>query len=132
VGSTDPGDEMRKVLVVDDDEDMRDLIALMLKREGFEARTVASPFRALEVAVEEDYDVAILDWSMPGMDGGELCARLREHPDLRDKPVLVLTAHADPETRRQAFAAGADDFMTKPFTKGQLAEAVSALLDGRA
>jgi DNA-binding response OmpR family regulator len=123
---------VERVLVVDDEEDMRDLITLMLRRGGYDALSVGSAFQALTVAETEDYDLAILDWSMPGMDGGELCRRMRAHPDLRDRPILVLTAHADAETRALAFEAGADDFMTKPFSISELTVAVGALLEGRA
>jgi CheY-like chemotaxis protein len=122
---------MHRVLVVDDDQDMRDLIGLMLRRVGYEVLSIGSPLTALTVATSEPFDVAVLDWSMPGMSGGELCARMREHPDLRDRPILFLTAHADAETREKAFAAGADEFMTKPFTLAELSGAVGALIEGR-
>lgn len=122
---------MRRVLVVDDDQDMRDLITLMLRRAGYAAFSVASPFLALDVATSEQFDLAVLDWSMPGMDGGQLCARMREDPDIPDTPIMILTAHADQETRASAFAAGADEFMTKPFTLSELSTTVANLIGSR-
>lgn len=122
---------MRRVLVVDDDQDMRDLITLMLRRAGYTAVPVASPFLALEVATSEQFELAVLDWSMPGMDGGELCTRMRADPDIPDTPIVILTAHADRETKERAFAAGADEFLTKPFTLAQLSGTVTALIGSR-
>ncbi|RYB93640.1 response regulator [Nocardioides oleivorans] len=122
---------MRRVLVVDDDQDMRDLIGLMLRRAGYTTVAVESPFLALDVATTEAFDVAVLDWSMPGMNGGELCTRMRESPDIPDTPIMILTAHADQETRDRAFASGADRFMTKPFTLAELSGAVAALIGSR-
>lgn len=121
---------MHRVLVVDDDADIRDLIVLCLSRQGYDVVGVEDPHEALDLAIATGFDLAILDWSMPRMDGGELCARLREQPDLRDAPVLILTAHADSCTRERAFAAGAADFMAKPFTLKHLAGVVAALLGG--
>src|SRR5689334_8319278 len=107
---------MPNVLVVDDDQDMRDLIELVLRRSELDVVAVGSPLAALDVVASTHFDLAVLDWSMPQMDGGELCARLRELPELRDLPILILTAYADSATRDRAFAAGATDFLSKPFT----------------
>jgi CheY-like chemotaxis protein len=119
---------MPNVLVVDDDQDMRDLIELVLRRSGLDVVAVGSPLAALDLVTTERFDLAVLDWSMPQMDGGELCARLREEPDLRDLPILILTAYADAATRDKAFAAGATDFMSKPFTLKDLRGVVATLL----
>lgn len=119
---------MPNVLVVDDDQDMRDLIELVLRRSELDVVAVASPLAALDVVASTHFDLAVLDWSMPQMDGGELCARLRELPELRDLPILILTAYADSATRDRAFAAGATDFMSKPFTLKDLRGIVARLL----
>lgn len=119
---------MATVLVVDDDDDIRDLIAIGVQRAGHEVTSLGHPDAALVVATEAAFDMAVLDWSMPGMNGGELCARLRELPHFGDRPVLILTAFADHETRDKARAAGATDFMTKPFSLRDLAEAVRRAL----
>ena len=119
---------MPNVLVVDDDQDMRDLIELVLRRSDLDVVAVASPLAALDVVASTRFDLAVLDWSMPQMDGGELCARLREMPELRDLPILILTAYADSATRDRAFAAGATDFMSKPFTLKDLRGIVAKML----
>ena len=119
---------MANVLVVDDDQDMRDLIELVLRRSELDVVAVGSPLAALDLVGTTRFDLAVLDWSMPEMDGGELCARLREVPELRDLPILILTAYADSATRERAFAAGATDFMSKPFTLKDLRAIVSTLL----
>lgn len=118
---------MAAVLVVDDDDDIRELIVSRLRRDDHDVTSSGDPQAALALAASASFDVAILDWSMPVMDGGELCARLRELPHLREIPILIVTAHADPATRRLAEAVGATDYMTKPFSLQQLAVTVRAL-----
>ncbi|WP_210439676.1 response regulator [Nocardioides xinjiangensis] len=121
---------MDRVLVVEDDDDIRDLIVLALTGRGLRVHDFADPVAALDFASTATCDAAVLDWSMPRMHGGELCARLRELPHLRDAPVVIVTAHADAETRDRATAAGATRFVTKPFSLKQLAEVVVDLLAG--
>ena len=119
---------MPKVLVVDDDQDMRDLIELVLRRSELDVVAVGSPLAALDLVPDTPFDLAVLDWSMPQMDGGELCARLRQVPELEGLPILILTAFADSATRDRAFAAGATEFMSKPFTLKDLRGIVARLL----
>ena len=119
---------MPKVLVVDDDQDMRDLIELVLRRSELDVVALGSPLAALDVVTSTRFDLAVLDWSMPQMDGGELCARLRQVPELAGLPILILTAYADAATRDRAFEAGATDFMSKPFTLKDLRGVVARLL----
>ena len=122
---------MGRVLVVDDDQYLRDVLSFMLKRLGHEVSVEGSPTAALEVLATERFDVAILDWSMPGMTGGELCERLREDPVAGGMPVMILTAHADEQTRERALASGADRFATKPIKLADLAAAVDGLVGSR-
>ena len=122
---------MVRVLVVDDDDDIRDLISYALTRSGLEVDDFGDPGVALAHATATRCDAAVLDWSMPVMDGGELCARLRLLPDLRQAPIVIVTAFADPETRERATEAGADRFVTKPFSLRELADVVTGLLDER-
>lgn len=119
---------MLRVLVVDDDEDIRDIIAFRLRKHGLEVSSVGDPRAALELAPTMTFDAAIVDWSMPWMDGGELCVRLREIPGLREVPILVVTAHADQATRERAFAAGATRFITKPLSLKELVGVLDELL----
>ena len=120
---------MARVLVVDDDDDIRDIIAYALRQRGHDVSSCDDPLAALALATSEPFEVALLDWSMPVMDGGELCALLRELPDMRDAPIVIVTAHGDQDTRDRASAAGATRFVSKPFSLKQLADLVAELLD---
>ncbi len=102
------GGRMAAVLVVDDDEDIRDIITFRVRRDGHDVTSVGHPNAALDVAATETFDLAILDWSMPAMDGGELCERLHRLPHLDGIPVLIVTAHSDLATRQRAERAGGD------------------------
>ncbi|NYE36831.1 CheY-like chemotaxis protein [Nocardioides cavernae] len=119
---------MGMVLVVDDDDDIRDIVALVVRRRGFEVHSSADPVAALDVAAERGFTAAVLDWSMPEMNGGELCARLRDLPGLEQAPIVILTAYADAETRAQAYAAGATRFVTKPFSLTDLGDLLVGLV----
>lgn len=120
---------MYRVLVVDDEDDIRELIALVLRRKGYDVTSIGDPRAALDLAATVAFDAALLDWSMPVMDGGELCSRLRELPGMRETPILIVTAHADAATRVRATAAGASDFLTKPFSLKHLVEVVAGVLE---
>lgn len=112
-----------RVLVVDDEARMRDLIALHL-RQSFAVETAASGPEALVKLQAGDYDVVVLDVLMPGLDGWEVCRRIRREHRV---PVLMLTALSDVEDKLEAFGAGADDYLTKPFDPRELAARVEAL-----
>lgn len=119
---------MGTVLVVDDDDDIRDIVALVLRRRGFDVHSSADPLAALDLAAERGLAAAVLDWSMPVMNGGELCERLRALPGLEQAPIVILTAYADAETRAQAYAAGATRFVTKPFSLTDLGDLMVELV----
>jgi CheY-like chemotaxis protein len=122
---------MASVIVVDDDQYLREVLSFMLERLGHTVTTAGSPTEALAVFESHRFDAAILDWSMPGMTGGELCAQMRRDPAVADTPVMILTAHADQQTRDQALAAGADQFMTKPLSLADLSSGVEDLINAR-
>lgn len=119
---------MSRVFVVDDDQDIRDLITFVLQRAGYEVVSLEDPLAALALAESTGFDLAVLDWSMPRMDGGELCTRLRQLAPLAAVPILILTAHADPATRERAFEVGASGFMSKPFALDELTDVVAKML----
>jgi two-component system alkaline phosphatase synthesis response regulator PhoP len=119
------------VLLAEDDEDVRALAALVLRREGFEVTAVPDGEAALAAAAERTPSVAVLDVSMPRMDGLETARRLRERAEMSAVPIMLLTARVTEADRERGRQAGVDAQLDKPFSPAVLAERVRALLDGR-
>lgn len=115
-----------KVLVVDDDLELLPLIAFALRQGGFLAIEAANGEQALELVAEEEPDLVVLDVNLPGIDGFEVCRRLRA--DRSPVPVLMLTVRGDEEDVVQGLEIGADDYLTKPFSPRTLLARVRALL----
>lgn len=111
---TDPSQNPVKVLVVDDEPNIVELLNVSLKFQGFDVRTASSGTEALRIAREFNPDAYILDVMMPGMDGFELLTKLRSEG--LDGPVLYLTAKDAVENRIHGLTIGADDYVTKPFS----------------
>jgi CheY-like chemotaxis protein len=105
---------MRKVLLVEDNEEGRDGLARHLKRRGYEVLLAADGRQAVEVARSESPDLVLMDMSLPVLDGWEATRLLKAGPQTRDIPVIALTAHAMAGDRERALAAGCDDYDTKP------------------
>jgi two-component system response regulator ResD len=114
-----------RVLVVDDEERIRRLIKMYLEREQFHLDEAENGEEALKMALENDYDLIILDLMLPGMDGIEVCEKLRDH---KSTPVIMLTAKGEESNRIQGFEAGADDYVVKPFSPRELVFRVKAVL----
>ena len=115
-----------RILIVDDDEDMRDILVAHLGAEGYEVVVESSADDALKRLTAELVDVVVTDLQMPGMRGTELCGRLAtDHPSLQ---VIVMTAHGSMEAAIEAIRAGAYDFLPKPFEPRQLELAVARAL----
>ncbi|MBI3538293.1 MAG: response regulator [Chloroflexi bacterium] len=123
---TDAG--LKRVLVVDDDASILQLLRLILSNEGYEVISSSNGQDAYEKAVRQIPDLAILDVMVPGMDGYALCRKLRENRDTRAVPIIMLTAHGDVADRIKGFEAGADDFLIKPFEPKELTYRVRNLL----
>jgi DNA-binding response OmpR family regulator len=119
------------VLLAEDDEDVRALAELVLRRAGYEVTAVADGHAALEAADERTPAVALLDVSMPRMDGLEAARRLRERPETCDVPIMLLTARVTEADRERGREAGVDDQLDKPFSPAVLAERVRTLLERR-
>jgi CheY-like chemotaxis protein len=119
---------MRRVLVIDDEADVRLLYRVNLRHAGFEVLEADDGNRGIEAALEHQPDVVILDLMMPGADGFEVLRVLRAHPDAEEVPVLVLTADARSEDHRRCFQLGADEVITKPFVPEALTDGVSKVL----
>src|SRR5690625_4041186 len=118
-------DDKKKVLVVDDEERIRRLIQMYLAREEFEVEEADNGRQALEMALENDYDVILLDIMMPEMDGIEVCTELRKE---KTTPVIMLTAKGEESNRVQGFEVGADDYIVKPFSPREVVLRVKAVL----
>jgi len=123
-----PSIEPPRVLVVDDDPDIRDVVSVMLEAVGLAVVSVESAEDALERAVVAPFDLMVLDWNLPKMTGLELCRVVRKHPTLAELPVLFLTANASSQDMVEAFAGGADDYVVKPFRAPELGARIFSLL----
>lgn len=117
-----------RILAVDDERSILDIIRRRLESEGYEIISARDGEEALKIALEWEPDLAILDVIMPKMDGLELCRRMREHPHLAALPVLFLTSRESVEDRIRGFEAGADDYLPKPFDLRELSLRIRALL----
>lgn len=102
------------VLVVDDDTFLRQLNATMLGLLGYDVITASDGPAALEAAHQRQVDAVLLDVMMPGLNGFEVCRRLKHDPDTASVPVIMVTVLTSRESRQEGFEAGADDFLTKP------------------
>jgi DNA-binding response OmpR family regulator len=117
---------MSSALVVDDDPTVGDVVGAYLERAGFEVRRAADGPTALELAATSTPDVVVLDLMLPGIDGLEVCRRLRrDHPRV---PVVMLTALGEEQDRILGLEVGADDYVTKPFSPRELVLRVQAVL----
>jgi two-component system response regulator MprA len=117
-----------KVLVVDDEDNIIELIRLGLRYEGFQVEVASDGEQGIALAQRIDPDLVILDVMMPGIDGLEVCRRLRSNPTTRDVPVLMLTAKDEVGDRIRGLQTGADDYLTKPFDFYELLERIKAIL----
>ncbi len=115
----------KKVLVVDDDIKTVDLVTLYLKRDGYKVIAAHDGIEALRLARESHPDLIVLDLMLPGMDGTQVCRKLREESDV---PIIMLTARTTEEDRLNGLDLGADDYVTKPFSPRELAARVRAVL----
>ncbi|MEE4203081.1 MAG: response regulator [Halieaceae bacterium] len=120
---------MIKILAVDDSRSMRHMVSQTLNDAGFETKLACDGVEALEVAKEYVADVVITDVNMPNMDGITLVKRLRELPEYRYKPILVLTTESSNEKKMEGKQAGASGWIVKPFDPDRLVATVKRVLD---
>ena len=118
----------KKVLIVEDEQDILQLVKHYLEKEGFRPSTAVSGLDALKKVKEEKPDLVILDLMLPEMDGLEVCKRLRSMPSTTMLPILMLTAKAEESDTIIGLELGADDYVTKPFSPKALVARVKALL----
>ena len=119
---------MKKVLIVDDDPEMRSLYRLVLRHEGLDVIEAESGAEALSLIQTEDLALVLLDIMMPEMDGYEVCRRLRADPQTARLPVLMFSAKGTTAARRNGILVGADDFMTKSVGPRALVARIRSLL----
>ncbi|MEM8755845.1 MAG: phosphate regulon transcriptional regulator PhoB [Pseudomonadota bacterium] len=117
-----------RITVVEDEEALAALLDYNLTQEGYQVRLCADGDDALLALEEETPDVLILDWMLPGVSGIEICRRTRGRAELRDLPIIMLTARGEEEDRIRGLDTGADDYLTKPFSMSELTARVRALL----
>ena len=119
---------MSTILLVEDDPDIRHLVSYKLTKGGFDVVEAADGVAALHEARCRRPDLVILDVRMPRMSGLEVCREMRAIPQTADVPILMLTARARTQDLEQAYAAGATDYVVKPFSPRALQERVESLL----
>lgn len=117
-----------EILIVEDEAEIAQLIQLYLEKEGFSCRTCRDGISALQIFQEQKPDLIILDLMIPGLDGLEVCARVRQKPGSKDPFILMLTAKGEELDRIIGLSTGADDYMVKPFSPKELVARVRALL----
>jgi len=118
----------KKILVVDDEPDVADLVAYHLKSKGFSVETVNDPNRSIGTARSFLPDLVILDVMMPELNGIQICRMLRADPKLQAVPVIFLTAKVEENDRIQGLETGADDYICKPFSTKELVLRVQTIL----
>ncbi len=121
-------DDVSLILVCDDEPDIRELLAINLRREGYEVLTCDRGVDALDLAREHKPHLIVLDLMLPDLQGTEVCRRLRGQTTTSEIPVLMLTARAEEIDRVVGFEVGADDYVTKPFSTRELVLRVRAIL----
>ncbi len=119
---------MRKILIAEDERDIRDLITFTLGFAGFEVLAAANGEEALNLARQNVPDLILMDVRMPRMTGYEACAAMKADPKLKDIPVVFLSAKGQDAEIQTGLQAGAVDYLLKPFAPDQLTERVQAVL----
>jgi DNA-binding response OmpR family regulator len=119
---------MPRILIVDDEPNIVLALELLMKREGYEIRTVGDGEKAVELAGTFRPDLILLDVMMPRMDGYEVCQHIRSDPSLKGISILMLTAKGREVEREKGLALGADLYITKPFSTREVVRKVKELL----
>ncbi len=118
-----------RILVVEDEPDIRELVVITLAFNGFEVASAADGEEALAMAASAPYDLIILDVRMPRMTGYEACRRLRQRDSTKETPIIFLSAKGQESEVQAGLEAGADEYIIKPFAPSDLARRVQAALD---
>jgi two-component system phosphate regulon response regulator PhoB len=116
------------ILIVDDEDSLLEIVRYNLERAGFEAATAHDGEEALTAISERIPDLVVLDWMLPHVSGIEVCRQIRRLGGARSIPVIMLTARSDETDKVRALNTGADDYLTKPFSPGELTARIQAVL----
>ena len=119
---------MPRILLVEDNELNRDMLSRRLQRKGFEVAMAVDGKQGVEMAIAGQYDLILMDMSLPEIDGWEATRRVREAPQTKNVPIIAMTAHAMSGDREKAMAAGCNDYDTKPVELERLLGKIAALL----
>ena len=119
----------KRILVVDDDENILNLERTILEQKGFEVTSAAGGAEALEILASRVFDLVLLDVMMPEMDGFTVCRKIKGDPRLKEMPVIFLTAKGGGEALAEGFESGAVMYINKPFTANKLLTIVNTMLE---
>lgn len=120
---------VERILVIEDDEDIADIVAVNLRQEGYEVEVALNGTSGISLAREEDFDLILCDIMMPDVDGYEVCREVKALESVKQVPFIFLTALTGVEDKIAGIEAGADDFLTKPFDFGELLARINMNLD---
>ena len=119
---------MAKILIAEDERDIRDLVAFTLRFAGHEVVVATNGEEAVEMAPQENPDLILMDVRMPRMTGYEACRVMKANPEIKDIPIVFLTARGQESEIQQGLDAGAEEYLLKPFAPDQLTTRVKAIL----
>ncbi len=125
------GGSPKKILIVEDEQVLLKLESMLLKSKGYQVIGTSDGAEALAVAARERPDLVLLDVMLPGMDGFQVCRRLKEAPETRDIPVVMLTARTRQDDVARGRAVGACEYISKPFQSAQVTGVIARLLGER-
>src|SRR5512136_1542767 len=117
-----------KILIVDDEKDIVDLVAYNLEKEGYETLKALAGEKALQLVRTKNPDLVVLDLMLPGIQGLEVCKRIRKVPETAAIPIIMLTAKGEEIDKIIGLEVGADDYITKPFSVKELQARIKAVL----
>ncbi len=123
---------MARILVVEDESDIRELISFTLTFSGYEVTGATNGEEALEIAAEENFDLILLDVRMPRLSGYDACKQMRKMDRTKDTPIVFLSAKGQENDMQAGFAAGADQYIMKPFAPADLVVEIKQILAERA
>lgn len=119
------GNQLGKILIVDDEDRIRVLLRMYLEKEGYLVEEMKDGILAFDRALHNDFDLIVLDVMLQGMNGIEICVNIRQ---MKETPILMLTARSDEDQRLEGFRAGADGYVTKPFSPREVTCRVNAIV----